>query len=100
MVVKLHNTIKGNTKPQEYKQYIDSLKNSILTAFYTPENVISSIAETLPDNGVMPTKYLDPSAGQGAFMRSFAKVAPTRAVALSQTICESLNSVICEVAIP
>ncbi|MFI3322940.1 MAG: N-6 DNA methylase [Rikenellaceae bacterium] len=76
LTVQLHSVIKANTTPEEYKQYIGSLKNSILTAFYTPQNVIDSIAQSLKDNGIVATKYLDPSAGQGAFMHSFTKVSP------------------------
>ncbi|MFR9618761.1 MAG: N-6 DNA methylase [Rikenellaceae bacterium] len=75
-VVQLHSVIRKNTTPDEYKQYISSLKNSILTAFYTPDKVIDSVSKALHDSGVRTEKFLDPSAGQGAFMRSFAKVAP------------------------
>ncbi|MFR9546703.1 MAG: DNA methylase, partial [Rikenellaceae bacterium] len=75
-VVQLHSVIRKNTTPDEYKQYISSLKNSILTAFYTPDKVIDSVAKALHESGVRTEKFLDPSAGQGAFMRSFAKVAP------------------------
>ncbi len=74
--IQLHSNIKANTTPDEYKQYMSSLKNSILTAFYTPDAVIDSIAKALHENGVKTEKFLDPSAGGGAFMRSFAKVSP------------------------
>ncbi|MFR9542328.1 MAG: helicase-related protein [Rikenellaceae bacterium] len=74
--IQLHSVIKANTTPDEYKQYMNSLKNSILTAFYTPDTVIDSIAKALHDSGVRTEKFLDPSAGGGAFMRSFAKVSP------------------------
>ncbi|MFI3292819.1 MAG: N-6 DNA methylase [Rikenellaceae bacterium] len=76
LTVQLHSVIRANTSPEEYKQYMGSLKNSILTAFYTPGNVIDSVAKALHESGVRTEKFLDPSAGQGAFMRSFAKVAP------------------------
>ena len=74
--VQLHGLIKSNTTPEEYKQYMGSLKNSILTAFYTPDKVIDSVAKALHDNGIRTEKFLDPSAGGGAFMRSFAKQSP------------------------
>ena len=45
--VQLHGLIKSNTTPEEYKQYMGSLKNSILTAFYTPDKVIDSVAKAL-----------------------------------------------------
>jgi hypothetical protein len=37
LVAELYDTLKNNsTSEQQYKQYLGSLKNSILTAFYTP----------------------------------------------------------------
>lgn len=72
MVTELHNLIRTNVESeQEYKQYIGSLKNSILTAFYTPAEVVSTIADTLRDSGIAPNRFLDPSAGQGAFVSAF-----------------------------
>ncbi|OFY41172.1 MAG: DNA methylase [Bacteroidetes bacterium GWF2_40_14] len=72
MVTELHNLIRTNVEnEQEYKQYIGSLKNSILTAFYTPAEVVSTIADTLRDSGIAPNSFLDPSAGQGAFVSAF-----------------------------
>ena len=72
MVTELHNLIRTNVESeQEYKQYIGSLKNSILTAFYTPAEVVSTIADTLRESGIAPNSFLDPSAGQGAFVSAF-----------------------------
>lgn len=72
MVTELHNLIRTNVESeQDYKQYIGSLKNSILTAFYTPVEVVSTIADTLRDSGIAPNRFLDPSAGQGAFVSAF-----------------------------
>lgn len=72
MVTELHNLIRTNVEnDQEYKKYIGSLKNSILTAFYTPAEVVSTIADTLRDSGIAPNRFLDPSAGQGAFVSAF-----------------------------
>lgn len=56
---------------QEYKQYIQSLKNSVLTAFYTPDEVVKAISESLQENGVIPQRFLDPSAGMGVFAEQF-----------------------------
>ena len=72
LVAELHDTLKKNSKSeQQYKQYLGSLKNSILTAFYTPPEVVQVLAETLQENGVSPTKFLDPSAGLGEFVSAF-----------------------------
>ena len=56
---------------QEYKQYVQSLKNSVLTAFYTPDEVVKAISESLQESGVTPQRFLDPSAGMGIFAERF-----------------------------
>lgn len=71
MVAELHSIIRSNTTEQGYKQYISSLKNSILTAFYTPSDVVKALSDTLRNSGVTPQRFLDPSAGQGAFASVF-----------------------------
>jgi hypothetical protein len=53
MVANLHKLIRENSKDeQEYKRYFNSLKSSILTAFYTPPEVIRAISDTLKENGI------------------------------------------------
>lgn len=77
LTAELHRIIRDNTATEaEYKRYVDSLKSSILTAFYTPSEIVSAIADTLHDNGIVPKKMLDPSAGQGAFIDSFRQHTP------------------------
>ena len=72
LVAELHGILKKNSKSeQQYKQYLGSLKNSILTAFYTPPEVVQVLADSLKKNGVSPTKFLDPSAGMGEFVAAF-----------------------------
>jgi N12 class adenine-specific DNA methylase len=58
---------------REFAAYMDSLKASVLTAFYTPAPVIDAIASSLKANGVVVKSFLEPSAGQGAFIDSFLK---------------------------
>ena len=71
-VAELHGIIRNNSADeQEYNQYIASLKNSILSAFYTPQPVVQAIADTLHERGVAIDRFLDPSAGQGAFLDAF-----------------------------
>lgn len=53
---------------KEYKGYIQSLKNSALTAFYTPEPVAAAIQDSLQAAGVIPQRFLEPSAGTGIFI--------------------------------
>ncbi|MDO4228974.1 MAG: N-6 DNA methylase [Capnocytophaga sp.] len=56
---------------RQYRQYEQSLKNSVLTAFYTPLEIIDALALVLKENNITPTKLLDPSAGVGNFIASF-----------------------------
>lgn len=75
MVAELHATIKQNaTSDEEYKRYFDSLKTSILTAFYTPSEIVSILAEALRDSGITPSRFLDPSAGIGEFAQAFKPI--------------------------
>ena len=61
---------------KEFAAYMDSLKASVLTAFYTPEPVIDAIADSLKTNGIEVKSLLEPSAGQGAFVDSFLQRYP------------------------
>ncbi|MCA1759150.1 MAG: hypothetical protein LC658_05220, partial [Bacteroidales bacterium] len=72
LVAELHDVLKSNSQSeQHYKQYLSSLKNSILTAFYTPPEIVHVLAETLKQSQVTPGSFLDPSAGLGAFITVF-----------------------------
>ena len=67
--VELHRIIRENSRgDMEYKRYTDSLKASVLTAFYTPQTITDTIAEVLHDRKVRPRLVLEPSAGMGAFI--------------------------------
>ena len=69
--VELHRLIRENSKNEsEYKQLMDSLKQSVLTAFYTPSAVTEALTDVLKEHQVIPEKVLEPSAGIGAFVDS------------------------------
>ncbi len=73
MVAELHRVIKDNTSSElEYKQYMNSIKNSVLTAFYTPPLVVQTLADAFKDNDVQINSLLDPSAGMGEFSSAFS----------------------------
>ena len=75
--VELHKLIRENSKDDtEYKRYVDSLKASILTAFYTPKEITDVLAEVLHSHGIQPKMLLEPSAGRGAFVDSLVKHNP------------------------
>ena len=69
--VELHRLIRENSRDEtEYRRYVDSLKASVLTAFYTPQAIADTIADVLHDRKVRPRLVLEPSAGMGAFISS------------------------------
>ncbi|MBK1442264.1 N-6 DNA methylase [Parapedobacter sp. ISTM3] len=68
----LHQLLKENSQDdKQYRRYVDSMKSSVLTAFYTPPKVIDAISFALRDNGLHIDKFLEPSAGIGSFIQSF-----------------------------
>ncbi len=51
---------------------INSIKSSVLTAFYTPKFLVDAVTrqihDTLKDNGLQMSTFLEPSAGIGGFL--------------------------------
>jgi len=77
LVTELHEVLReGAGDETQYKRYVSSLKNSILTAFYTPPEVVNVLAETLKEKGIVPMRLLDPSAGTGVFASAFSQQFP------------------------
>ena len=72
--LELHRLLHDYSKnDREYKEYLDSLRTSVLTSFYTPQPVVDAIAESIKAAGISVGRFIDPSAGQGAFIDSFLK---------------------------
>ncbi|WP_412468699.1 helicase-related protein [Pedobacter sp. KLB.chiD] len=68
----LHKLLKANSDDEkQYQQYVDSVKSSVLTAFYTPRQVIDAISATFFKHGLTIHKLIEPSAGIGSFIESF-----------------------------
>ena len=75
--VELRQLIREYSKDdREFSRYMDSLKTSVLTAFYTPSPVVDAIFDTLKANGIEVKRYLEPSAGQGVFVDSLMRDYP------------------------
>ena len=73
----LHRLIRENSADERtYKRYMDSLKSSVLTAFYTPSEITETISDVFKENGIAPLRVLEPSAGRGAFVDAFLKDNP------------------------
>ncbi|MFH6936047.1 Eco57I restriction-modification methylase domain-containing protein [Flavobacterium sp. FlaQc-30] len=74
MTQNLHQLLKENSADEkQYRRYVDSMKNSVLTAFYTPPQAIDAISDALREVGVDIDNLLEPSAGIGLFLKSFSK---------------------------
>jgi N12 class adenine-specific DNA methylase len=68
----LHQLLRENaTDEKQYRQYVDSVQSSVLTAFYTPPPIIEAIANSIKENGINIQRFLEPSAGIGAFIEAF-----------------------------
>ncbi|KAA6332606.1 hypothetical protein EZS27_018906 [termite gut metagenome] len=77
LVTELHGVLRsGSENTAEYNRYVSSLKNSVLSAFYTPPKVVDALAEALKESGVEPVRLLDPSAGTGIFSEAFHLMTP------------------------
>ncbi len=53
--VELHRLIRENSNDEtEYKRFVDSLKASVLTAFYTPKEITDTLADVLAVTASVP----------------------------------------------
>jgi len=70
----LHKLLKENSQDEkQYRSYVESMKTSVLTAFYTPPKIIDAISAAMRESGLTIDKFLDPSAGIGSFIESFSE---------------------------
>jgi N12 class adenine-specific DNA methylase len=77
LIRELHTVLKENTpNEREYKRYLGGIKDSILSAFYTPPVIVDALVSSLQQSGITPFRAIDPSAGAGAFADSLRKSAP------------------------
>jgi len=70
----LRETIENEVGEQRAEEYWQSLKNSVLTSFYTPPAVIEALGEAIQNTGFEVNSFLDPSAGLGQFSDGFQRV--------------------------
>ncbi len=67
-MIELHELLQQHFNEHEYKQVIDSIKNSVLTAFYTPVVVPQTLYDVLKEHHVHPKNIYEPSGGAGIFI--------------------------------
>ncbi|MEO7991488.1 MAG: N-6 DNA methylase, partial [Chryseolinea sp.] len=63
-----------------YKNALASIKNSILSSFYTPEFIIQPIVESLKQTNVQIKSILEPAAGTGNFVRELKRHFPDASI--------------------
>lgn len=71
-IMELHKLLQQKLTDKEYKDAIDSIRNSILTAFYTPDIIPQSLFAVLKERGIEPTAMYEPSVGAGVFVTEAA----------------------------
>ncbi|NLR78030.1 helicase-related protein [Chitinophaga eiseniae] len=71
LVNELHEFLKIELTFSDYRLAITSIKNNILTAFYTPDIVPKILFNVLRENRIFPKKVYEPSAGAGVFIQEF-----------------------------
>lgn len=76
---------------------INSIKSSVLTAFYTPKFLVDAVTRqihaTLKDNGLQMSTFLEPSAGIGGFLP--VAMPGTRSYAFEKIVLRGLSCRFC-----
>ncbi|CAD0002236.1 N-6 DNA methylase [Flavobacterium salmonis] len=68
----LHQVLRENALDEkQYHRYLDSIRASVLTAFYTPPVIIDAIANSFQEKQISIERFLEPSAGTGSFIEAF-----------------------------
>ncbi len=76
-ITELHQLLQQHFNDADYKQVVDSIKNSILTAFYTPEIIPQTLFAVLKEQGIEPKSMYEPSSGAGVFVTEAASAFPS-----------------------
>ena len=67
-IMGLHELLQNHLSGPEYKQAIDAVKHSVLTAFYTPSVVPKTLYQVLEEHSIQPKRMYEPSSGAGIFI--------------------------------
>lgn len=76
-IIELHQILKEHLAEREYKEAINSLRNSVLTAYYTPAVVPQTVYGVLNNLGIEPKNLYEPSAGAGVFVTEAVNAFPS-----------------------
>ncbi|MBC5862866.1 Eco57I restriction-modification methylase domain-containing protein [Flavobacterium turcicum] len=75
-IIRLHQLLEDHYSEKQYNSIIASLRNSVLTAFYTPEIVPQTLFHAFKEQGIVPKRVYEPSAGSGIFITEAVKIFP------------------------
>jgi N12 class adenine-specific DNA methylase len=76
-VTALHDLLYEHFSQQQYNEIVASLKNSVLTAFYTPEVIPQTLYRVLQEQGIHPERLYEPSSGAGVFITEAIPILPS-----------------------
>ena len=75
-VMELHGILQEKLSEADYKTAVDSLRDSVLTAYYTPAVVPQVLYQALKDHTILPSCLYEPSSGAGIFISEAVKAFP------------------------
>src|SRR5260221_2375603 len=76
MMMDLYELLHKHFEQSQYKEVVDSLKNSVLTSYYTPKFIPEQLYTALSNQGISPKQIYEPSAGAGVFVGAAASAFP------------------------
>ncbi len=75
-ITELHSLLRQHFNKKEYDETVFSIRNSILTAFYTPDIIPQTLFNVLKEKGIEPKNIYEPSSGAGVFVSQAAQAFP------------------------
>lgn len=75
-ILELHELLQNNFDGKQYRETIQSVKNSVLSAFYTPDIIPRTLYAIMKEQGIEPKRIYEPSAGLGVFITEAEKAFP------------------------
>ena len=76
LMMELHQLLQEKLSPADYKAAVATLKNSITTAFYTPDLVPAALYAAMNGQQIIPQRLYEPSSGAGVFITEAVKAFP------------------------
>lgn len=75
-MMELHQLLKDHLDEPGYREAVTSIRDSVLTAYYTPEIVPQTLYSVLKEQGLSPNRLYEPSSGAGVFITEAVKAFP------------------------